>query len=277
MGAGLLYLTTSIAKRSIPGWGLIFALVVLLGVSIRFGGDSGLLVPLAVIVAAGLVVEVAYSSSLGSDRPAIRASTWGLAVAVVAFLSVGVVSEPSWAPFGLTAAVVALGSGLWGLGRTSEAELVGPLLAIVVAGSWVTVPETDMLVVMLGAAVPMGVVTLKPIPARASAAGALGLAAVFSWLVLDGGLARPWTIEASWAAAALIPLTAVILRYDVARPGRLLILATQFVYVAVVTRVADYTESELVVLVASAGALVLAGLVLVIVPAELSIDEPVRQ
>lgn len=276
VGAGLLYLTTSLTKRSIPGWGLVFALAVLFGVSIQFGGDSGLLVPLAVIVAAGLMVDVAYSS-LGSARPAIRASVWGLAVAVVAFLSVGVVGEPSWAPFGLTAAVVALGAGLWGLGRTSEADLVGPLLAIVVAGAWVTVPETDMLVVMLGAAVPMGLVTLRPIQARASAAGALGLAAVFSWLVLDGGLARPWTIEASWAAAALIPLTAVILRYEVARPGRLLILATQLVYVAVVTRVADYTESELVVLVASGGALILAGLILVIVPAELRIDEPVRQ
>lgn len=276
MGAGLLYLTASLTKRSISGWGLTFTLVVLFGVFVQIGGDSGLLMPLAVIVAAGLAVDVLYSS-LGSARSAIRVSVWGLAVVVVAFLSVGVASEPSWAPLGLAATIVALGAGLWGLGRTSEADLVGPLLAIAVAGSWVTVPETDMLVVMLGAAVPMGLVTLRPIQARASAAGAVGLAAIFSWLVLDGGLARPWTIEASWAAAALIPLTAVILRYEIARPGRLLILATHLVYVAVVTRIADYTESELVVLVASGGALILAGLVLVIVPAELSVDEPVRQ
>ena len=52
-----------------------------------------------------------------------------------------------------------------------------------------------------------------------------------------------------------------------ARQGRLLILATQLVYVAVVARVADHTESELLIPVVSGGALILAGLVLLIVPA----------
>lgn len=276
-GAGLLFVSTSLAERLMAGWGLVFALAVLSAVAIRFDGDSSLLMPFVVIVAVGLVVDVAYSSSLGRAGLAIKVVAWGLATATVWFVSVGVVDEPSWAPFGLAVAVVALGAGLWGLGRTSESDLAGPLLAIAVAGAWVTVPETGMLVVMLGAALPMGLVTLRPVGGRASVAGALGLAALFSWLVLDGGLARAWTIEASWAAAALIPLTALILRYDVARPGRLLILVTQLVYVAVITRVADHTESAMVVLVASAVALILAGLVLVIVPANLRIDEPVRQ
>jgi hypothetical protein len=172
--------------------------------------------------------------------------------------------------------IIALASGLWALGRVPEAGLVGPMMAICIAGAWVTVPETDNLVVLVGAAIPMGLVTLPPVRAKVSAGGALALAGVFAFLVLDGGVPRPWTVASSWAMIATIPVLAAVLHTRVRRPTRFVILAVHVVYVVVTTRIADVTESDLVILVSFLLLITLAALVLALAPGWTAGDVPLN-
>lgn len=154
-----------------------------------------------------------------------------------------------------------MGAGMWWLGRLPTSGLVGPLVAISIAGVWVTVPETDDFTVMLGVALPLALVTLRPIQSRAWATGAFVLAGLFVSLVLGGGEPRPWTVLASWATIAPLPVIAALVGFRPQRLSSWVVLAVHFIYVAAITRVADYTESVFVVAV---GFVVLISLVVAI-------------
>ena len=172
-----------------------------------------------------------------------------MAVGVVWFSLLNAIDDPSWVGVAFPFTVLGMGVGMWWLGRLSVSGLVGPLVAISIAGAWVTVPETDDFTVILGVALPLAVVTLRPIQSRASATGAFVLAGLFVMLVLGGGEPRPWTILASWAAIAPIPVVAALGGLRSRGSSSWVLFAVHVVYVAVMTRVADYTESALVVAV----------------------------
>jgi hypothetical protein len=164
--------------------------------------------------------------------------------------------------------------GIWVLGRLPEANLVGPLLAISIGGIWVTVPETDLVTVMLGAGLPIGVATLPPIRARATATGALALSAVLVWLAIEGGTPRPWTVATAWATFATIPLMALLIKSAGIRPRRSLLFVIHVVYVAAISRVADNTESEVVVLLWFLPLIVLTALAILLIPGSRKTELP---
>lgn len=60
------------------------------------------------------------------------------------------------------------------------------------------------------------------------------------------------------ATIATLPVMAALIHRGLGRPGRVMTLLIHFVFVAVVTRVADYTDSVPLVVTWSAVALVLA-------------------
>lgn len=267
VGPALVLAIALILRRRVYGWGLIFALAVVVALTTRTEIEGDILIRLGVLAAAGLIVD--FTSTLRWRwRWVLTSIGWAVAAVAALWFGDGIgITEPSWVIYILPLTVVGFGAGLWVWGRLPQAGLVGPLAAISVAGAWVTVPETDTFVVLLGAAVPMGLVTLWPLSGRPSAAGALALAGVFAWLVLDGGIPRPWTIAASWAGVAAIPVIAALVHWGRARSGRFLIFLTHFAYVAVITRVADYTDSALVVVGWSVAVLAVASLALVLMPA----------
>ncbi|MFP3883422.1 MAG: hypothetical protein ACLFWH_14040 [Actinomycetota bacterium] len=123
-------------------------------------------------------------------------------------------------------------------------------------------PETDAYTVILGAALPLALVTLPPIQARAWATGAFVLAGLYTMLVLGGGETRPWTLLAAWATIAPIPVIAAVVHLRTRRPALWIIFVTHVVYVAAITRVADYTGSVLVVVISFIALIALTVLVL---------------
>jgi hypothetical protein len=250
VGAVLLIAARLILGRPFFGWGALLTLATVAGLADQFDVDADLLGRLGVVFGAGLLIDGVFAMSHTRFKWLTTVAAWlagSLAVVWATNLDFG---GPLWISIALPVATVALAAGLWLLGTSAMRDLVGPLFAIVVAGVWVTVPETDMLIVLLGAALPLGLATLPPPRARVSAAGALALSAVFAWLVLNGGMPRPWTIASSWAVAAAIPMFAALIKLRPGRPGILAVLAVHLIYVALITRVADYTESALVVLAA---------------------------
>jgi len=265
-GTALVLAIAQILRRRVFGWGLIFAVAVLVALSTQTGVDTDSLISLGVLAATGLVVD-GSAVLRWRWRWVSMTAGWGLAALAAAWLGAGLgISEPVWVAWSLPLTIVGFGFGLWTWGRLPEVALVGLLAAISIAGGWVTVPETDLFVGLLGVALPMGLVTLWPLSGRPSAAGSLALAGVFALLVLEGGLPRPWTVLASWATIASIPLMAALISQGMGRPGRVVTLIIHFAYVGLVTRVADYTDSGFVVVIGSAVALVAVGVVVVLLP-----------
>jgi hypothetical protein len=266
VGVALILAIALILRRRVYGWGLIFAVAVVVALSRRIEIDDEILIRLSALAATGLLVDVA-GALRWRWRWVLITTGWALAAVAAVWFGAGIgISGPSWIDYGLPLTIIGFGFGLWAWGRLPEVGVVGLLAGLAIAGAWVTVPETDLFVVLLGVALPMGLITLWPLSARPSAAGALALAGVFAWMVLYGGIPRPWTVAASWALVASIPVMAALIHRGMGRPGRLVTLLIHFVYVAIVSRVADYTDSVSLVVVWSAVALVAVGVAVVLLP-----------
>lgn len=255
------------ARRVLPGWGILFATAVIVGLRIDGEVDQGILGPLVGMIAAGLLVDAAHSFN-GMRWPiAARIVAWSLAAAASVWFAISLQSQGQpWIPYVLPFVVIGFAAGLWGLGRLPYTELAGPIVLIIVGGAWVTVPETDMVNVMLGAALPMALVTLPPIRTRSSMAGALAVAGLFAWLMLEGGESRPWTLAAVSASVALLPMTAVAVLAREKRPRYLLTIGAVGLCVAAITRVADMTQSSQTILMWSIALTAFAGLAVVLGP-----------
>lgn len=197
IGVALVLAIALILRRRVYGWGLIFAVAVVVGLSRRREVDTDILIRLGVLAASGLLVDVA-AALRWRWRWVLTTAGWAVAAAATVWFGASLgIPGPTWVEWGLPLTIIGFGFGLWAWGRLPEVGVVGLLAGIAIAGAWVTVPETDLFVVLLGVALPMSLVTLWPLSGRPSAAGALALAAVFAWMVLHGGIPRPWTVAAS--------------------------------------------------------------------------------
>ncbi|MFP4554500.1 MAG: hypothetical protein ACLFRT_11650 [Actinomycetota bacterium] len=248
VGAILLFVLALILRRPVPGWGLVFAVAVGVGLMVQRNFELTSFGSLVLLAASGLFVDLVYLSARSRIGDIAKGLVWlVVAVGVVWFSLLNEIADPSWVRFAFPLTVLALGVGVWWLGRLPASGLVGPLVAISIAGVWVTVAETDDFTVMLGVALPLALVTLRPMQAQAWATGAFVLAGLFALLVLGGGEVRPWTMLASWATIAPLPVIASLVGFRPQGLSAWAVLAVHFIYVAVITRVADYTESALVV------------------------------
>lgn len=255
----MLFVLALVLRRPVRGWGLVFAVAVGIGLMVERNFELTSFGSLGLLALSGLSVDLVYLSARSRIGDIAKGLVWlVVAVGVVWFSLLNEIADPSWVRVAFPVTTLALGVGAWWLGRLPTSGLVGPLVAISIAGVWVTVPETDDFTVMLGVALPLALVTLRPIESRTLATGAFVLAGLFVLLGLGGGEPRPWTMLASWATIAPLPLIAAVGGFTPRRPSSWAVLLIHFIYVAAVTRVADYTESALVV---AAGFVVLISLV----------------
>lgn len=250
IGLGVLVISGLLSKRPLPGWGLVFAMAATSGLMIESDLEQASLASLVILAAIGLPVDLVSPASRSRVSEVLRFATWIVMIAAVVWFTLATGVEGSWwIPIAYPTVVVTLAAGLWSLGRSSLADLLGPLTAISVVGAWVTVPETDNFNVILGAVLPLAIATLRPIHTRLLFAGALATSAVFAWLVLDGGAPRVWTVLVGWATLATLPVIYAVSRIkDRALPASTVVL-THLVYVIAITRVADNTRSVVVVMV----------------------------
>jgi hypothetical protein len=217
---------------------------------------------LAVGLAFGAAALLAGMAAWGwrrARRGGVAATLAGLAPAaagVGALAAAGVVPagrEAGLAPAVAVAAVIAAGALLADFDRCRDDGLALPLWAVTVAGVWATVPDVEVAVVVLGAALPpallgwpspvarSGLVSLGP-------AGSLAVAGLLVWVVATDGAGRPGSMVGGLACLGVLAVEPVARRLagrgPVGRPLPPLPLAVaHLVLVAVAARVVGRRET----------------------------------
>lgn len=119
--------------------------------------------------------------------------------------------EPGWwIAAALVGGLLVAGYDRSGEGRDRTAA--GPvLLAVTVFGCWVTVPETQHVVVLVGAVLPVAAVSFLR-PTRLGVPGAFAAVAVIAWVVEVDGRARAGAVVGALACLGLMALAPVLRR-----------------------------------------------------------------
>lgn len=123
------------------------------------------------------------------------------------------------------------------------------MLCVSTAGVFVTVPETDVIIIVLGAMVPIGFLAAPMALASLGPGGASAMLALLATLALDGGWVRPGAIVGALLAPGLLALLVAVpspppAAVDRSWPPIARILAMmQIGLVLVVTRIAGLMES----------------------------------
>lgn len=263
------------ARRGIPApvAGLLLTAAAVAGLERQDLLPAGLTLGLVALAGAGLV---------GEGAPVLlRAALLLPGAALVAYRG-GLVDE-TWIRGGVAAAIPVAAILVADFdSRHGRRGLPAGLLAISAAGVYATVPDTEQAMVVLGAAVPVAVLTWPWAGARLGRAGAYAAAGLFLWAVAAGGFGRDSSIVGGAASLALLvtePLGRTVSSRRYGAIDRLpdrwwvtpLVGALHAGMVFVAARVAGLRPSL-------AGAVVLAGGMLVVaavVGAGLSGDEPV--
>lgn len=169
--------------------------------------------------------------------------------------------EPSWwiaAALVLGALVADHDRGRPRAGRFAAAPV---LLAVTVFGVWVTVPETQHVVVLMGAVLPVAAVAFLR-PTSLGIPGAFAAVAVIAWVVEVDGQARDGAVVGSLACLGLLALEPVLRRLPGGvSTGDVTTFVVHAVLVAWCSRVAGMVDQAPVALVLVAVGYVVAGVV----------------
>jgi hypothetical protein len=223
--------------RLSSGWGLGLVSATLLTFWTAFQPDPLLSVALGLLFGGGLLV-----SRDGLRLRWVAALGWFGGTSGVVLLVVSLdLSDPAWMLLGLMVVTVAVAVGLHPSDRAAS-TLLGPLTAVSAIGIWATVPETDMVRGLVGASIGLAPATLWPWLARISGGGAMALAGLMGWLVVQGGATRASSVVGGWLAMALLAISARIeVRGKLGRGA--LIAAMHVLSVALAARVIGMMES----------------------------------
>lgn len=187
-----------------------WAAVVLAGaLYLDFGRRLGLL--------AGLVIMVTSGWAHGARSDEKTGGLWdisllGIVIGALVFAARSGLDAPPWATWGVAAFTIGVGLALLRWRALGLGTLIGPTIGIAAIGMWATIPDTDMARVLLGTTLPLMVVTLRPIEARVTAAGAFALPAMVAWIVVQGGIERPASVVGGWACFAFVLIVALVVR-----------------------------------------------------------------
>lgn len=241
---GLFYAASLFLEPPLLGWGVALAGAVLLLLSLDFDVDPALAVGLGGIALAGALLDMAHGIDSTGWRTVSKLGAWALlALAVFWFSTSADPPGEAWIGIALPLVIMLIGAAVHSFREGQTAELIGPMLLVTIGGIWVTVPETDMIVVLLGVAVPMGLATLAPVRARPSASGAFALAGLLVWLTVAGGETRPVSIVGGWASIGVIPLVSLMDLFRLRRSPWIVVFGLHAAFVILITRVVDNWDS----------------------------------
>lgn len=176
---------------------------------------AGTLLPgLVVLAVAGAALRAAMISAVGAAARALSVAGAGALVAAGATLTAWSLTADGGALLGLWAAVAICVAGqlLADFDRRRLA-LAPVLLAVSAAGIYVTVPDVEAAVVVLGAALPiallgwpgpLGWARRREPPPSLGTAGALATAGLLVWVVAAGGSERPGSIVGGLACLGVL-------------------------------------------------------------------------
>jgi hypothetical protein len=201
--------------------------------------DEGLIMALAALGVAGLITD-AYPPA----RPALVL----LALPGAGILASSVVARQSWAPVAV-GLVAALGGALVATFDLEwRAQPLGPaLMAVSVAGVFVTVPETAEALPVFGVAIPLALLGWPLSLARLGAGGSLAATGLLAWTVAQGGTFRDSALVGGLACLGLLvalPVGTALVRRTLRQarsdpwPPVLIALAVVGVHLVVVALVA---------------------------------------
>ena len=266
MGAGLaivgVFYLLGRARRRSRGWAIAYGAAALAILGLLFSVDPEPLFRIALVILAGALVDVADLVPGRRWRLVARPVAWSLAGGAVFLFTTSIVTDADlWQRIILPFWVIALGAATRSLDRSHLADTLSPLLAISVIGVWVTVPETDMVEVLLGLSLPMALVTMPPVNARATTPGLLLVASLLGWLTLDGAAGRDIEAVGGLLSAGVLLLAPLV---RIWRPGidRRWVFGVHVVFVIVATRLVDWLADMPAVLVALSTLVLVSGIAL---------------
>jgi hypothetical protein len=256
-----------------------------------FAGRHG---DLAAGLAAGLAGAAACLAAWAwwrRRRPGARVPLAGLALAAAAAAALAATESLSGVRLGpgrlagivIAAAVAAALLADFDRRRWRDG-LTLPLLAVTAAGIWATVPDVEAAVVVLGAALPFGLLgwPLVREPPALGPAGALATAALLAWTVVTGGAGRPGSVAGGLACLGVLAVEPVARLLDRGRgghppaparprgtanlPGPAVLLAAQLLMVGVAARVVGRPASLAVAVPLALGELAVGVAVAVTLP-----------
>lgn len=200
-----------IPQDRVHGWGVALAVSVLVGIHLTVGQRVLLTVGLMLLGVGGLLLD-----RPGSEREQHYNPGWAMVAAGAVLVALRGDSSPlTWTWITVPVVILLIGAALslWSIGP--HRHLLGSLVAVTAFGIWVTIPNTDLARVLLGASLPLAVSTLGPIGATITRAGAYTLAGMVVSIAADGGHDRPASIIGAWACIgilALLPAVVVAIR-----------------------------------------------------------------
>lgn len=210
--------------------------------------SSALALGLVALGAAGVVADVV---------PRARALLPLLALPGAWVLSTQAVDVAGWAVFALLATVVIGGPLVADVDHHWRHRPLAPaLVAVSILGVYATVPETDHVIAVVGAVLPLALLGWPVGLGRLGAAGSLALTGLLAWSVAVGGVTRPSSIVGGLACLGFLAAEPVG-RFLVARrdpglravpgPGAVVLAGlAHLVVVATASRVAGLRDSATV-------------------------------
>ena len=180
------------------------ALVVatLAGLSGSGGLDEVWQVPTGVVVALGALW---LAGEVGSRTVPLVGGVLALVGGVILAGSATPVPPPAW-----TTVILVLGPALAGTAvadfdrRRSRSGLGPQLLLISILGLYATVPDTELVLVLLGAMVPLALLAWPRVWGRLGSGGAYAVTGVFLWITTIEGAPRGGSIVGGVATLALL-------------------------------------------------------------------------
>jgi hypothetical protein len=186
--------------------------------------------------------EIGARTSLPLGAPAAVAGGFALVTAA---------DRPSiW-----VAALLVLGPGVAGVAvaafdrRAAHTGLAPQLLAVSILGLYACVPDTELVLAFLGAAVPLLLLTWPRVVARLGAGGSYAAIGLFLWIATVGGSGRPGSIVGAVAALGLLVAEPAGRLFATRSAGRLSVVALLVVRVVLAlyaARVAGRVEAPAV-------------------------------
>ncbi len=191
-------------------WGVFLATAGVVGIHLHIGRRLSLILALIAVGVGGWLLDRASSHP---DRRVLQALAWvSVVFGAIIFSTRSGLPDILWvrisAPIVLVLAAVALRK--WG--EAERREYLGPMFLISAFGIWTTVPATESARILLGAAIPMALGTLRPIGARIYGPGAFALTGLAVWLVARGGEPRPASIIGGWACLGILVAFPLLVR-----------------------------------------------------------------